>query len=236
MANSSGDHRNMIVEAAKLIRDAANYRYNLDTLFRDFVNLAVLAIRNKVEPKGAAWDAREAEYLKIINGYDKTIVPVFPELLARLILMAENGFSDHLGSLYMALEIANKAHAQYFTPYQVSHLMASLALSKAEIEAKIAENGLITLHEPASGAGGMVVAMAHVLHNMGYEPSRHMRVDAQDIDRTCCLMTYLNCYLHQIPCQVIWGNSIIGEVREVLLTPALIAQCLQTKASRDAAA
>lgn len=162
-------------------------------------------------------DALEAEYLAIIARYEKADVDRFPKLLAVLIEILEDEPWDALGQLYMELEIASEHVGQFFTPPELSELMARLTYGDALANLK---DPFVTVQEPACGAGGMILAFTKVLIEAGHNPAEKMWAHCQDIDRTAALMCYLQLALWNIPGVVIVGNTLTNESHEVFYTPA----------------
>jgi type I restriction-modification system DNA methylase subunit len=76
-------------------------------------------------------------------------------------------FSNCDGQVVGELELINGHIGQCFTPYDVSRLMAEITLQDAED--LIREKGFITLMEPASGAGGVIIAAADVIAKQGFD-------------------------------------------------------------------
>lgn len=222
MARQDRDKPITIERAAQILTNGTAYRHNVQTLFRDFVAATTIALRNAHEPFGEEWDKREAEYLEIVGRYEREVILQFKDCLTALITLAYD-YADLLGSLYMSLNIGSKAMGQFFTPYHMSQLMAMLVHDRPSIERAIAENGYIGVNEPTCGAGGMVIASAEAIRGLGFDPTQHMRVTAQDIDIVCCQMTYLNCTFFGIPATIIHGDVIRLEERSVMKTPALLA-------------
>jgi len=196
----------------KLFRRMAPERHRYD-VFRDFVIMAACALHNGFwkEP------TREAEYLAIIGRYKPEDQKAFPKLLAHLVAMLEPEPRDMLGPLYMELEVANRDQGQFFTPPEVSELMARMQ----GLDQLLAEGRpFITLSEPACGAGGMVLAVVKTLIGAGYDPARALWVQAWDIDRLAALMAYVQLSLWNVPAEIVVGNTLSLEVREVWHTPA----------------
>ncbi|BEU98773.1 hypothetical protein ACDW_44790 (plasmid) [Acidovorax sp. DW039] len=86
----------------------------------------------------------------------------------------------------------------------------------------IADRGFVRVSEPTSGAGGMVIAVADVLAEQGFNYQRCMHVVAQDMDLTAVPMTYVQLTLLHIPAVVIWGNAFAMESRARWYTPSHI--------------
>ena len=78
----------------------------------------------------------------------------------------------------------------------------------------------ITLSEPTCGADGMVLAFVKVMLSQGHNPARKLWVQCVDIDRLAALMCYVQLSLWHVPAQVVVGNSLTLETREVFYTPA----------------
>ena len=68
-------------ELAKLLQANCSRRH-LHDVFRDFCELAALAISNSVDR--SQWDKREARYLKIVSAYERAEVMRFCEMLTAL--------------------------------------------------------------------------------------------------------------------------------------------------------
>ena len=175
--------------------------------------MAAFSLHNRVSQV----DALEAEYLAIIGRYERADVDRFPKLLAELVEILEDEPWDALGQLYMELGIQSEHVGQFFTPPEVSELMARLTYGEALANLK---QPFVTVQEPACGAGGMILAFTKVLIEAGHNPAEKMWAHCQDIDRTAALMCYLQLALWNIPGVVVVGNTLAMETREVFYTPA----------------
>ncbi len=125
--------------------------------------------------------------------------------------------NDLLTAVFGELGLGNKHTGQFFTPTSISDAMAKLTGIDENI---IKEKGYITLHEPTSGAGGMILAYARELKAKGYSLARNLLVQAWDIDILCTYMTYLQLAMYDIPAVVVNGNTLTLEEKFVLYTPA----------------
>lgn len=200
-----------------LLRDNAR-RHRLGEVFTDFCEVAALAFSNAVDRVNFA--AREARYLQVVGRYERVEVDRFAQLLAVLTLwMQADGLWDCLGDLFMSLELGDSFKGQFFTPYEVSRLMAQLTLGQ-DVGASVAADGFVRLSEPTCGAGGMVIAVADVMREQGFNYQQCLHVVAQDIDRTAVHMAYVQLAMLHIPAVVILGNTLSMEVRERWYTPA----------------
>lgn len=201
------------------------HRYEV---FRDFVTMAAISLHNAMRKD----EVLEAEYLRIVARYSKEEVNGFCELLAELVMLLDPEPIDVLGGLYMELELANEHAGQFFTPPEISELMARMTYGDA---IRNIEGEFITLSEPACGAGGMVLAFVKVMLSHGHDPGRRVWVMAQDVDRLAALMCYLQLSLWNIPAAVIVGNTLALEAREVFYTPAHYLGLWDAKLRRRAA-
>lgn len=204
---------------ADLIRQMS-HRHSTSQVFRDFVMMAATSLANAVEPKDSdRWQKREAIYLAAVKRYSRDELEVFARMLARVVEGLEAGPCDFLGELFMGLSLGNEFAGQFFTPFEVSKLMARMLVGSTP-PGEIQSRGFQTLNEPACGAGGMVLAYAEALREAGYNYQQQLHVTAQDIDLTAVQMCYVQLALCHIPAIVIHGNSLAVEVRDYWVTPA----------------
>lgn len=210
MAPSSQEARAAFMRTFK---ETAPHQHRYE-VWRDFTVMAACALHNGLMKD----QVREAEYLEIIHRYDKGDQEWFPVLLGQLITILDEEPADVLGSLYMELEIGSKERGQFFTPVPVSEVMAEMMFG--DMLAKLERQDFITVHEPACGAGGMILAAAKTLITAGHNPAETMFVSCVDVDRVAALMCYIQLSLWNIPAEVIVGNTLSMEMREVWYTPA----------------
>lgn len=202
---------------AKMLRSVAQ-RHNLWQVFRDFVAMNALAISNAVDPM--QFDEREAEFFAIKERYSAEEMALLSSGLANVVMALEAGHQDFLGSLFMAMELGDSWKGQFFTPYPVCLLMAKMTLDTSETRAAIAEKGFVTVNDPCTGGGAMLIAAAHAMQEAGFNYQQAMHVTAQDIDIVAVHMTYIQLSLLYVPAVVIHGNSLAVETRSVWRTPA----------------
>ncbi|HHR6069586.1 TPA: N-6 DNA methylase [Providencia alcalifaciens] len=105
----------------------------------------------------------EQTYFKVIARYEKEDLNAFAKLLAICVNALDHQATDFLGELFMTLELGDGRWGQFFTPFQMSQLMAELILG--DCRSHIEQKGDISVCEPTCGTGGMVVACANVLIN-----------------------------------------------------------------------
>ena len=196
----------------KTFNGIARHKHRFE-VFKDFVTMSAISLHNAV----AKSEELEAEYMEIVKRYKREEVSQFPRLLANLVNMLEDEPHDALGGLYMELELGNTQNGQFFTPCEVSTLMAKL-----NYDDQIAEldKPFITLEDPACGAGGMILAFVKVMLGYQHNPSERLWARCVDVDRTAALMCYIQLSLWYVPAQIVVGNSLTLEVRETWHTPA----------------
>lgn len=192
-------------------------------VFSDFVAMAAISVSNAVDKDQA--EGREKQYMELIGKYRKQEQVLFGEMLMILVDGLESeiqgsGPKDLLGMVYHGLELHNKWKGQFFTPSNVSEMMALMSLG--EYEPIMERNGYITMGEPCCGAGGMVLAFAKAMKQRGYNYCAQVLVIAMDIDIKCVHMCYLQLALCGIPAVVIHGNTLTVEEWSHWYTPAYI--------------
>jgi hypothetical protein len=204
-----------------LLDEATGHR-NRHEVFRDFVTMSAISLHNVL----AKSPSLEDEYLAIIARYNKEEQGVFPKLLGELTLLLDSEPRDVLGQLFMQLDLGNDRTGQFFTPPEISEVMARMLFDSVTVEQR---REFVTLSEPACGAGGMVLAFAKALIKAGLNPSHAMWAECTDIDRTVALMCYVQLSMWHIPAVVIVGNSIARTERERFYTPAHHLGCWSIK-------
>ena len=202
-----------LAEFKKVFGAIAPYRHRYE-VFRDFVTMAACSLHNSLLRD----EAREEEYLRIIRQYKAEDQEAFGKLLGCLVLALEGEPRDILGPLYMELEVANRDVGQFFTPPELSELMA--AMTFAPLVEDLERKPFISAGEPACGAGGMILALVKIMTRAGYDPLEKLWVQAIDVDRMAALMCYIQLSLWNVPAEVVVGNTLSWEIREVWYTPA----------------
>lgn len=200
---------------AKMLRENAR-RHRLDKVFSDFCELAALAVSNSVDL--VQREAREARYMHIVGQYERDEVHRFAHLLGVLVDWLGCGLDDCLGKLFMGLDLGDSFKGQFFTPFELSRLMAGLTFGGAR-EA-IERQGFVTVSEPACGAGGMLLAAADALQAQGINYQQAMHATAVDVDATAVHMAYVQLSLAHVPAIIVHGNSLSMKEWGHWFTPA----------------
>lgn len=197
-------------------------------VFEDFLTLSAISISNSVD--SFQFEKREDEYLKIIKKYDKSEAELFPKLFAMLVMELEKNAAypkDILGELFHKLGLHNKYKGQFFTPNYIANLMGKMSLSEQN---NILENKeFITVCEPCTGSGTLVLGFANAMAENKLDFQRKMIVTATDIDIKCVYMSYIQFSLYGIPAVVVHGNSLTVEEWSHWFTPIYIMHGWQFK-------
>ncbi len=198
------DHQKELV---KIFEQLAAGRHSRWQVFADFCEMAAITFSNAVDL--AQYDVREANYMKIIGKYDRAEAALFPQAIGEVVEALEKNFGDVLGRVFHDLELHNKWAGQFFTPYDLSRMMAKMTIGDGDdLRERIARRGYVTTMEPAVGSGAMVIALAEAMHDAGINYQEHLHVRAVDIDLKCVHMAYVQFSLLGIPAIITHGDSL----------------------------
>lgn len=181
-------------------------RHRMYQVFSDVV--AMIAIEMSCAVDWQSKEVRSKELVRLTERYTAEELQQVPMILAELVLAMEQVPMDFMGDLYMELDLGNAGTGQFFTPWEVCRLMASLTIDLELTRQNIEGKGFFTVHEPAVGAGAMVLAMADHLLTSGINYQKHMHVTAIDVDLTAVHMAYVQFTLLHIPAIIVHGNSL----------------------------
>lgn len=171
-------------------------------IFTDWVELMALSICNTCHlVHDKVWQQREEQYLKIISKYNKEERYALSEMFNMLVCMLEDNTTDALGEIYMEAGCGNKGTGQFFTPFNLSRMLAGFNLPK-EIDGKFYVN------EPSCGAGGMIIAMCQEFKKRGIDYQHKVKVVAQDLDWNAVYMTYVQISLLGVDGIVCQGDTL----------------------------
>lgn len=218
--------------------DKGTYRVNRHEFLSDVFECGAIAISNQFDKPQAA--EREKKYLNIINKYDKDMQQLICEIFAKIYVLLTHqidcGFNDYLGELYMSSETSNRKAGQFFTPYHLSKMCAEVSIDEKTVNEYIEQDKILTLNEPACGAGGMIIAAVDVLYNKyQFNYSRNLVVECSDIDSRCIHMAYLQLSLAGVPAIIYQRDTLTMQTWQRWETPAYIIQWLRFKNVFDGA-
>lgn len=181
------------------------YKVDAHTFLSDLFECGAIAISNKFDHRQAA--EREKRYSQINPAV---------------------GFNDYLGELYMRSETSNSKAGQFFTPYNLSKACAAVCVDDNLVNEAIEQDKILTLNEPACGAGGMILAAVDILYNRHrFNYSRNLVVECSDIDLRCVHMSYLQLSLAGVPAVVYHRDTMTMKTWQRWETPAYIMQWIR---------
>ncbi len=215
--NTGAGRGEKTAEIVKLLR-ANSGATGIRAVFTDFCALSAIALRNQADPVG--FQSREDEYEQLRARYTTEQMSRFAEVLGLVAIELTTEPRDVLGDVFMRLEAGDRGMGQFFTPYPVSLLIASVSL--ADALQLLETRPFITLSEPSCGAGGMVIAATQVLEQHGIDYRRRLHVTADDISPLAVHMTYVQLSILGVAALVNRRNTLSMELFEVWPTPAHI--------------
>lgn len=134
--------------------------------------------------------------------------------------MQQQPFTDLLGEVHQLIrsQKGQKDTGSFYTPTDICDLMVAIT-DKGEADAKFAKGEVITLSDPAVGAGRLFLAFAK-RHKTHLDLIRFL---AMDIELTAVKMCFLNCFFNKIALRIFHGNTITKDIWDVHETPAWLA-------------
>ena len=202
--------------------------------FSDWLEIAAIALHQLPYQSGeltkdAAFESMEQRYLEQIKPYSRDELTVFSEMIALTVVAHHDNYSDFLGEIAGEAELLNKGGGQFFTPYHLCRAIAKMTLG--DIAAQVKEKGVITVAEPAVGAGALVIASAEEVASQGIDPRAHLQFDCTDISRDAFNMAYIQLSALGLQAVVRHGNTLSDEYWESRPTPQLrlFHRCLEAQ-------
>lgn len=163
-----------------------------------------------------AWAANEERYMRIAaKCRHPATMTTFGKMLGALALALETAPIDFIGPVFTSLA-ADHFMGQFFTPYEVSKMMAEMTLGEPDPEKPVT-----FCSEPACGVGGMVLAANEVFRGRGFDIARRVHWDAVDIDARAMHGAFLQINLTGASARVVHGDSLRLDAWEA--TPTIAA-------------
>lgn len=186
-------------------------------VWEDLMTVMACSISNAADRTPDKFKMREEQYERAITNLGGMEIPV--QIFCTVIkALEENPNQDFLGKLYMALNLGNHWHGQFFTPYHVCELMAKININ-GEILQEIEKKGYVSVCDPCVGAGSMLIAAANVMGEMEINYQESAVFVGQGIDRIVAMMAYIQISLIGCPGYIIIGDSLINPVVNHILLP-----------------
>jgi len=188
-------------------------------IFRIFCEMAYCALAKRASPFPDQRERLEGDYMSCVGMFpNKDDVRRMPEMMGLAMQTITTGCVDFFGQVAAEIGALDARLGQFFTPYEVSRMMAEMSLG--DVSAQIEAQGFITISEPAAGAGGMLMALADVIEAQGFDPARHLWVEAVELSSATFHMAYVQIAARGIAGRVINGNSITLETFDQAFTAA----------------
>ena len=192
----------------RIIKKINNFRSNdVWEIYNDFLIVSAENFRKLIDKSFVATH-------NIYDKYNNIETESFNNMLIILDELIQNDKKDHLGDLLMELEMANKLNGQFFSPFDISLISSMLGISKDEVDRKIKEKGYITLHEMSVGGGAIVIAVAKLISEWGYNPKENLLVVCNDLDKKAIYMSYIQFTLLDIPAIILEMDTLTQEIKD----------------------
>lgn len=198
-------------EFVKSLESLTYARHRWD-VFSDWCVMASSAIYNGFHQDQAVED----QYLRTATKYKQAEIVTMCQMLSLTMAALAAERRDFMGEVYEGSLLANEGHGQFFTPYPVSRLLVAMTIGAESIPT----NRVLTVADPAAGAGGMLVAFADELEGRGFDYANWACMYAQDIDPTCARMAYIQLSLIGAPAVVTCGDTLRNTSSWTWETPA----------------
>lgn len=185
-----------------ILERIARTKGSLVSVFSDFACMSACAY---------AAQTREEEYLQVAGGYEREELNEFAKAMSCMVMeMEAKPFTDILGVYYCEVQskFTRDAGGEFYTPQEIGKLMAKISVNAPAV---IEAGKPITMNDPASGSGGLILSVAEEFAEA--EAVDLIRATCQDISKTACDMAYINTTLWAIPARIIWGDTLRATVR-----------------------
>lgn len=206
-------------------------KYGTNNVFNDIVICCAYSFANCIDFK----EKRENEYIRIINKYSEEERKLFPKVVAALINEYEKTEEpiDILGDIYEKLNLIKKGQAQFFTPLNISKMMADIIINGDSNIKDNKDKNYISISDPTCGSGrNIYTAYSKLLHD-GIK-NNDIYLEGADIDLVCCCMTYIQLSLMGANAVVYHQNSLTMDVYDTFYTISYyLNKDLQSKLFKD---
>lgn len=187
----------------------------LDTAFTTF--LEIFATSLSAETDLINKQKRKERYEQIVEKMEPKIQTEYARLCALMYkAVRENADEpiDILGAVFHRLNLSNSWNGQFFTPDDISRLMAAITFSQEEDS-----NGIIKTGDPACGAGSLMIGTAWLMLKNHIDYKTKCLFVCQDIDIRCVWMAYIQFTLYKMPAVIYHGDSLREDVWDCWYTP-----------------
>lgn len=202
-----------------------SYSKERGKILSDWLEMAAISLRKlpfnaKELPIDDQFEQYEQQYLEIAKRYTSKELQQLAQLTALTTEAIATERCDFLGEIYGELELTNEDAGQFFTPFSISMTTTKMVLGN--VKQQIQDKGIITISDPACGAGGMLIAAAYEIADQGIDPRSHVQFHGADIGRNCFNMTYIQLSLMDTQALIQHGNSLSLEIWETRKSPQMM--------------
>ena len=185
-------------------------------VWEDLMTAIACSISNSTDRNPERYERREKAFRDAIGRIGSM------ELAAKALgvivnALEANPHQDFLGNLYMNLELGSHWHGQFFTPYSLCEMTATMQMQTAP--KLVEQNGWISVCDPAIGGGAMLIAAANCLKLKGINYQERCVFVGQDIDSVAGMMAYIQLSLLGCPGYIVIANTLTNPVTGRLLMP-----------------
>lgn len=172
----------------KLIEKIANGGHRIRDTFRDVCRMYALCLHSPLVLDPDKKKEVEDEFAKIRDSYKPEEYKLIQESFAELAIGLEKSPGDFLGKVLEELACNWKELGQFFTPSCVARMMAQVTFDD-EFVKNHKRGEIITLNDPACGAGVLLIEQAMDLIQKGI-PQGDILVFAEDLDPLSFTIVY----------------------------------------------
>lgn len=162
-------------------------RHHVLNVFSDACALMAMSMEQAVNVLNRKRnDEVEKCYLDTIGKYSKDEQAHFPKMLGIVATALETKRDSFLGPVLEEIGAAAIRNGQFLTPWDVAKLMADVSIDDRQVE----PGKIVSVDDPACGAGVMLIAQGEAMLQHGYRQS-DILLTGGDIDGRACDITYV---------------------------------------------
>lgn len=167
--------------------EAVSGRYPVMKVFSDACAILAMALEQTVNVFNRQRQSEvEKNYLATIGKYSKDEQAHFPKMLAIVATALDRKRDSFLGPVLEGIGAAAVRNGQFLTPWSVAKMMADVTIGDAPIE----PGKIVTVDDPACGAGVTLIAQGEAMLQRGYRQA-DILLTGGDIDGRACDITYV---------------------------------------------
>lgn len=195
-----------------LIAKISSGSHRVGEVFKDACRMYALCLHSPLVINADEKREVEDEFARIRGKYSEDEYKTIQQSFAVLALGLEKSPKDFLGIVLEELSCNRKELGQFFTPACVASLMAHVTFDD-EFVKNHKRGEIITLNDPACGAGVLLIEQAMCLIEKGV-PQGDILVFAEDLDPLSFSIAFTQLSLLGIPAVVTRRNSLSLEIFE----------------------